>query len=171
MRTVVVEVNNPFKLFKNNGEWEFLETVRGQPVLLVDKLDVGGIYFFMVRSKNEIGYSAFSEMSDKIATNPIPIPGIPVQKSNGIGWVELEWALPVGKLLVDSYEVQKRLRSEDELQVEDWDSVTTSVAKNQLLVQELKPCATYEFRVRALTFDGWSSFSPISTFYVTRRRH
>eukprot|EP00518_Triparma_eleuthera_P001728 CAMPEP_0182461174 /NCGR_PEP_ID=MMETSP1319-20130603/5816_1 /TAXON_ID=172717 /ORGANISM="Bolidomonas pacifica, Strain RCC208" /LENGTH=93 /DNA_ID=CAMNT_0024660405 /DNA_START=14 /DNA_END=295 /DNA_ORIENTATION=- len=90
---------------------------------------------------------------------------------NGIGWIELEWPPPGGAMLVDSYEVQKRLCITDSLTSEKWTTVTMEAVKSRYLVQELRPCAGYEFRVRALTFDGWSSFSEVSKSYTTGRRH
>ena len=75
---------------------------------------------------------------------------------NGIGWISLTWSPPIGAMLVDSYEIQKRLCVSGSLSHEKWVTVTTEAVKNEYLVQELRPCAAYEFRVRALTFDGWS---------------
>lgn len=74
-------------------------------------------------------------------------------------------------MLVDSYEVQKRMCITGALLSEKWEVVTQEVQGVEYLVQELRPCAQYEFRVRALTFDGWSSFSEVSGRYTTGRRH
>jgi hypothetical protein len=155
----------------NKMGWAFLAEVKGPPVLLVSDLEVGGHYLFKVKAKNEIGWGEFSEFSDSVTTNPIPIPGVPTLKSKGIGWVELEWKPPGGQMLVDSYEVQKRICVSESLSHEQWESVTKTCNREFLLVQELRPCASYQFRVRALTFDGWSSFSLISGAFSTSRRH
>ena len=151
--------------------WEFLAEVKGPPSLKVSDLEIGGHYLFKVKAKNDIGWGDFSETSNSVTTNPIPIPGVPNMKSRGIGWVELQWEPPGGQMLVDSYEIQKRICVTDSLLHEPWESVTRTCNRNFLLVQELRPCASYQFRVRALTFDGWSSFSPISEAFSTSRRH
>jgi len=152
-------------------DWELLSEVKGPPTLLVANLEVGNSYFFKVKAHNEVGWSPFSLESKAVLTNPIPIPGVPMQKAAGIGWVQLEWAKPVGELLVDSYEVQKRILSTDQLDHAKWEIVVTTCQATGFLVQELKPCAKYQFRVRALTFDGWSSFSLISRECECKRRH
>jgi hypothetical protein len=138
---------------------------------VVDKLIVGGFYYFKVRANNEIGWSPFSVNSPEIITNPIPIPGKARSKSSGIGWVELEWDTPIGVLIVSSYEVQKRQSTTKIEASEEWETVAAGMSGNSCMVQELKPCAGYLFRVRALTFDGWSSYGPNSDRFVTRRRH
>jgi hypothetical protein len=152
-------------------DWELLSEVKGPPSLTVQDLEIGQCYFFKVRAHNEIGWSPFSEESAGVSTNPIPIPGVPVQAKSGIGWVMLRWALPVGELLVDCYEIQKRIISTDQLTHATWQPVVKDCTATDYLVQELKPCAKYQFRVRALTFDGWSSFSPISEECECKRRH
>ena len=152
-------------------DWELLSEVKGQPTLAVNNLVTGQSYVFKVRARNEIGWGEWSTDSKSVSTNPIPIPGVPTCLKTGIGWVGLEWNKPVGELLVDSYEIQKRIISADQLEFAKWEVVVTTCQTNDYLVQELKPCAKYNFRVRALTFDGWSSFSPISGEFECKRRH
>ncbi|GMI14470.1 hypothetical protein TrVE_jg9742 [Triparma verrucosa] len=155
----------------NASEWSLLSSVKGPPSLAVSDLLIGCSYLFKVRSKNELGWGPFSPPSSPCTTNPIPLPSVPLTSKNGIGWIELHWSPPSGSLLVDSYEVQKRLVVSDSLSSQKWETVTNTCQTTRYLVQELRPCAQYEFRVRALTFDGWSSFSEVGGKYTTGRRH
>ncbi|GMI16544.1 hypothetical protein TrLO_g10801 [Triparma laevis f. longispina] len=155
----------------NTFDWDLLETVKGPPQLHVENLEIGGSYLFKVRAKNELGWGPYSLESSRVTTNPIPLPGAPKMLKNGIGWIRLTWSPPGGAMLVDSYEVQKRMCITGALLSEKWEVVTQEVQGVEYLVQELRPCAQYEFRVRALTFDGWSSFSEVSGRYTTGRRH
>jgi len=156
-----------FELYwkKNEGEFEPFQSTTW-PTLPVEGLEVGFSYVWKVRAKNEIGWSEFSDHSHTISTNPIPIPGVPKSVKYGIGWVELQWQKPNGHMLVTAYELQSK-RSD----LNKWETETKSCKKEVFLVQDLRPCAHYLFRVRALTFDGWSSYSVESEPFTTVRRH
>ena len=151
--------------------WELLQIVKGALSLKIAGLDLGGSYYFKVRAKNEIGWGGFSPQSELISTNPIPIPGKPREVGGGIGWIDLEWDVPVAEMLVDSYEVQKRVVEKTDLGALPWEIVTSTITVNRMLIQELGPCKVYQFRIRALTFDGWSSFSDVSEPMTTKRRY
>ena len=150
---------------KNGGPWEFHE-FSNMPTLVVEGLEIGSSYVWKVRAKNEIGWSDFSQESRTISTNPIAIPGIPKSANHGIGWVELNWDAPAGHMLVTAYELQSK-RSD----MATWETETNTCKREVYLVQDLRPCAHYSFRVRCLTFDGWSSYSDESEAFTTVRRH
>ena len=151
---------------KNEREWEMYKLIKGVPTLPVGNLESGSNYQFKVRARNEIGWSEFSELSRGIRTNPIPIPGICISVKYGIGWVQLQWEPPPGHCIVTAYELQSK-RSD----MDSWVCQNKTNVKNGYLVQDMRPCAHYCFRVRAQTFDGWSSFSEVSEMFTTVRRH
>ena len=167
----------------------------------VDGLVAAETYLFRVRCRNVHGWSAWSPTSKPIRTNIIVPPGRPRLRGAGITWFEVAWAPPTDssghETMVDKYELQMRLSGTREWSDaargagggDNGDdgasstgrlaSVSASVQKAAqhalrqpfYLVSDLKPLHQYYFRVRALTVNGWSAFTPESDPMTCSRRY
>lgn len=121
-------------------------------------LESSSIYNFSIRSYNESGFSNWSD--NKVTSTKVGIPGVPKNiicepyaSTNTVGSsIQITWDPIIGAA---SYEVM------------DNNGIVYVTNKNSIIIDNLTPGTTYDYRVRAVTPTGKGAYSSsISTIAI-----
>ena len=151
-----------------DGPWEQRELLE-DPIATsfrIDRLRTGQSYAFKVRTRNELGWSEFSEPSDLITTNSIACPRDLRVHDRGISWIELVWSPELPGVVIEQYEIQQ-----SQLDRDGWTTVGANVHETRFLAEHLKPLKRFQFRVRFCTVGGWSAYTDPTPPMQTVRRY
>ena len=150
-------------------KWKTKKTAGPQETITVTGLKPTALYCFNVRAESDVGCSSSSENSDPIqlhAPPPPSQPGKPTASDNDIihNSILLKWAKPKqGGDYVNRYSISYRKQYDP---VDQWQTRLSDGARTALTVSGLEPKTEYYFKVHAVSDNGISVDSEISTFHT-----
>jgi len=152
-----------------SAPWQTTKTEDSQNEVTVSGLAAKTVYCFKVCAESEAGVSHHSELSDPIATNPLPLPGRPGKPTASKvthNSIHLNWPGP--KPGIESVKIYSVLyRRMDDLSGE-WQTIQTLDSHNTFTVSELAAKALYCFKVCAVNEAGPGSLSEMSEPILTK---
>lgn len=159
------------------GRWEYARTVSvpsSQNWAIIKDLELGSPEIFRVRARNAIGWSPWSPASRSVIVYAVHPPSTPVLKRRGVTWVHVEWSPPADPndanavLAYHLYFKMHKLPA-----CAPWATLKRNLdlTESNVIVPDLKPAASYIFKVKASTLNGTSAFSAPSPPFSTMRRH
>ena len=146
-----------------SAEWQTTMTQGSQTEVTVRGLAAKAVYCFKVHAESEAGVSPNSELSDPIATSPLPVPGTPGKpRASKVthNSIHLNWPSPKSGIEgVEFYSVFYRGMDNPSSQ---WQTTKTQDSQTEVTVSGLAARSVYCFKVHAVGEAGVGPDSKMS---------